>query len=159
MQTLDALVAVGLLVSLVLGAWRGLMFELISLAGWVLAFFAARFWGGDVASQLPLAGASAVLQQAVGFVVVFVGGVMASGLVAAGVKKLLAHAGLRPADRALGALFGLARGVLLALVCLVLAQMTPLRHTPAWSQSWSVPVGQAMLAGLQPILPAGWIPD
>ena len=38
-----------LLLSLVIGAWRGLVHELMSLAGWVAAFFVAQWLAQDVA--------------------------------------------------------------------------------------------------------------
>lgn len=37
-----------LALSMLLGAWRGLVFEVLSLAGWVLAFVVARWFAGDL---------------------------------------------------------------------------------------------------------------
>ena len=33
-----------LLASMVVGLWRGLVYEVLSLAGWVAAFFVAQWW-------------------------------------------------------------------------------------------------------------------
>ncbi|TXJ07919.1 MAG: CvpA family protein, partial [Alicycliphilus sp.] len=40
MAALDWVFLTVLAASLLIGAWRGLVFELLSLAGWVVAFFA-----------------------------------------------------------------------------------------------------------------------
>ena len=43
MSTIDLSLLVTLLASVVLGLWRGLVFEVLSVAGWVLAFLLAQW--------------------------------------------------------------------------------------------------------------------
>lgn len=43
-----------LLISLLVGVWRGLVVELMSLAGWVASFVLAQWLAGDVAQWLPV---------------------------------------------------------------------------------------------------------
>ena len=52
MAVLDGVLLGILLVSMLLGAWRGLVFELFSLIGWVAGFFIARLFAPDVAAWL-----------------------------------------------------------------------------------------------------------
>ena len=104
-----------LLVSMLIGAWRGLVYELLSLAAWVVAFFAAQWGAAEMADWLPLAQWQDSVRYAVGFAVVFVLVMFACSLLAWLVKKGIEAAGLRPADRSLGAVFGVLRGVLLLL--------------------------------------------
>ena len=61
-----------LLVSMLIGAWRGLVYELLSLAAWVVAFFAAQWGAAEMADWLPLAQWQDSVRYAVGFAVVFV---------------------------------------------------------------------------------------
>jgi membrane protein required for colicin V production len=70
------------------------------------------------------------------------------------VKKLTMAVGLRPVDRALGAVFGSVRGVLLLLVATVLVDMTPMKSDPAWQASVGAEVAVAVLRGLKPALPS-----
>jgi len=64
--------------------------------------------------------------------------------------------GLAPADRALGSLFGLVRGLLLVLVIVLLAGLTPLPRQPFWRDAFlSGPFETAALA-LRPHLPRAW---
>ena len=102
MPVLDWIFVAVLVVSLVVGAWRGLVYELLSVANWIAAFVLAQWFAPDVAQWLPLAGASEVVRYAVGFVAVFVASLFAGGLLAFLIRKLVAAVGLRPVDRVLG---------------------------------------------------------
>ena len=48
-----ALMAV-LLLSIAVGLWRGLVFEVLSLVGWVAAYIAAQAYASTVAPLLPV---------------------------------------------------------------------------------------------------------
>ena len=52
MAALDWLCIVVLVASLVIGAWRGLVYELLSLASWIVAFFLAQWFAADAAALL-----------------------------------------------------------------------------------------------------------
>lgn len=142
-----------LLVSVLVGAWRGLVFELISLASWIAAFVLAQWWAPAVGHWLPFEGGTEILRYGLGFVLVFIGTVFAGGLVAFVVKKLMAAVGLSPADRMLGALFGLLRGLVVILVLTVLAGMTPAVSALWWQESEGAKLAAAALHGLKPVLP------
>lgn len=148
-----ALMAV-LALSLLVGLWRGLVFEVLSLLGWIAAFFVAQWFAPDVAAWLPLSTASPPVRFAAAFVLTFVGAVFVAGLIAALVKKLVAAVGLRPVDRVLGGLFGLVRGIVLLLVATVAIEMTPLHTSAWWQESRGAPWLSAALQGLKPALPA-----
>lgn len=142
-----------LLVSLVLGAVRGLVQELVSLLGWVLAFVLARYWGASLGEVLPMGNASAPLRLAAGFAVVFVLTVFTAALLGWLARRLLVAVGMSAADRALGALFGGIRGLLLLLALVLVVGMTPLRAAPAWQVSVGVAWLSVVLKGLKPVLP------
>lgn len=59
MHALDWIFVGILTASLLIGAWRGLVFELLSLAGWVAAFLwrsgLPRMWGACCLLQMPIA--------------------------------------------------------------------------------------------------------
>jgi len=153
MAALDWIFLTVLAASLLVGAWRGLVFELLSLAGWVLAFFAAQWFAGDVGAWLPMGQADAAWRHVAGFALVFVGVVFACGLVAWLLKKLIEAVGLRPADRALGALFGVLRGLVLLLAVVLMAGWLQVQDAPWWKESQAAPMLQGALKGLRPVLP------
>lgn len=153
MPVLDWVFLAVLLASLLLGAWRGLVFELLSLVSWVVAFVLAQWLAPEAATWLPMTGATEMIRYAAGFVVVFIATVFAIGLVAWLVKKLVESVGLRPVDRVLGAMFGLVRGVVLLLAATVVMEMTPFKSSVWWQASVSVEVSRGALHGIKPMLP------
>ncbi|WP_363356715.1 CvpA family protein [Hydrogenophaga sp.] len=96
-----ALLAV-LLVSALVGLWRGLVYEVLSVAGWVLAFVLAQAWAEPVGMLLPMDGAAPPLRLAAGFAAVFIAVAFAAGLLSWLIKKMVESVGLRPVDRVLG---------------------------------------------------------
>lgn len=153
MAALDWIFLAVLLASLVLGVWRGLVYEVLSVLGWVAAFFLAQWLAPAAAAYLPLGGAAEPVRYAVGFVLVFIAAAFACGLVAWAVKKLVEAVGLRPVDRTLGAAFGLVRGLVLLLAAGVVVNMTPLQSGQWWRESTGAGVVTAALKGLKPVLP------
>ena len=140
--------------SLLLGLWRGIVQEVLSLAGWVAAFYVSQMHAPMAAAWLPMEGSSQMLRYAAGFVVVFIAVLVVTVLVSWMVKKLISAVGLGPLDRLLGSLFGLMRGVVILLAVTVLVGMTPMRETDAWKQAQGTQWLQQFLHVLKPVLPA-----
>ena len=153
MPVLDWIFLAVMAVSLVVGAWRGLVYETLSVVNWIAAFVLALWFAPAAAAWLPLANATEVVQYAAGFVVVFVACLFAGGLLAFLVRKLVAAVGLRPVDRVLGGAFGLVRGMIILLALTVLAGMTPLIKSPWWQESAGAGVCVVVLRVLKPVLP------
>lgn len=150
---IDLVVAVGLGVSVLVGAWRGLLTELLALLGWAVAYFAAQFLGPDTGLRLPVGEPGSRMNVLAGMVVVFVVTWLGWAVLSWGLTQILKASGLGGTDRMLGAVFGLMRGLLVALVVATLVQMTPLAQTGLWRSSRSVGWSQVLLEGLRPILP------
>lgn len=147
-----------LLASLVMGFWRGLVYEVLSLAGWVVAFVLAQWLASDVVAWLPIVqSAPASVQYAVAFALVFVVTVFAAGLVSWLIQKLVQTVGLRPVDRTLGAVFGLARGLVLLLALTVVLQLTGVSNDAWWARAQGPVWLQVVLVGLKPLLPASFV--
>jgi membrane protein required for colicin V production len=153
MVALDWVFVAVLVASLLLGAWRGLVYEVLSVASWIAAFIVAQWLAPDAAALLPMSGAAEPVRYAAGFVVVFIAVVFAGGLLAWLIKKLVEAVGLRPIDRTLGAAFGLLRGAVLLLALAVVVNMTPLKSGEWWTESTGAGVAIAALKGLKPVLP------
>ena len=135
MNWLDYAVLAVLGVSLVWSALRGVVREIMSLAGWVMAFLAASLFAGPLALALPAAIPGEPLRVLVAYVAIFVVVLVISGLTGLLLSKLVKVAGLGAADRLLGALFGLARGAVLVLVLALMAGLTSAPRQPFWRDS------------------------
>lgn len=154
MDAVDWILLAVLGVSVLLGLWRGLVREVISLAGWIAGFWIAQAWAPEAGAWLPLQGASEVLRYLAGFISVFLVVLIASVLLGWMISKMVSAVGLGLVDRFMGGVFGGLRGVVLLLTLAVVVSLTPVHTAPWWTGS---PVAQSLVHGLQtlkPVLPA-----
>ena len=154
MTGFDYVVSAIVLASVLLGAWRGVVGEIIALAAWVLAFFASKWWGSEVA-QVFFSGmiADPAIRLVAGWVAVFVGVLVLMALLRLAVRGLLKALGLSLSDRLLGILFGLARGLIIVLALVALGGMTSIPKEKWWRDAYfSAPLETAVLAGMP------WLP-
>jgi len=151
--TLDWIFLSVLGASFLLGVWRGLVYEVLSVLSWIAAFVVAQWLAPDAAALLPVQRAPEAGRYAVGFVVVFIAVVFAGALLAWITKKLVQSVGLRPVDRTLGAAFGLLRGAVLVLAVAVVINMSPARRAAWWIESKGAEVSLVVLKSLKPSLP------
>ena len=153
MSSTDWILSAILAASMLLGVWRGLVYEVLSVIGWIAAFVLAQWFSPTVAAQLPMESSGDTLRYAAAFILVFVASVFAAGLISALMKKLISAVGLRPVDRMLGAVFGLFRGVILLLAVSVVVHMTALQESKWWLESKGAPLLITLLKGSRPMLP------
>jgi membrane protein required for colicin V production len=147
------LTAIGiLLVSLGLGLWRGLVYEVLSLLGWPVAFVLSKTYAGSVANIMP--GAQESMRITLAYVAVFIFALIVWGVLTWLLSKLVKAVGLGWLDRVLGGLFGVLRGILVMLVLVWLAGLTNIPDYPVWQQAKSSKVAEDAA-----LLTKVWLPD
>jgi membrane protein required for colicin V production len=119
-------------ISILLSIMNGFVREILSLASWVVAFVVAQMFASEVAQLLPAALTNPSLRLFAGFLGVFLAVLVAMTLLAMALSGLIKSAGLGFADRALGAVFGLVRGLAIVMIAVLLAGLTALPRQPAW---------------------------
>jgi membrane protein required for colicin V production len=142
-----------LLLSFVVGLWRGFVLEVLALLGWVVAYFAAMALAPTWARHLPIGEADSSLSFAAGFALAFIVVLVGWGLASRLLRLLINATPLRGADRVLGAAFGLLRGMLLLLALASVVALTPAATSPEWHRSQGVQWLAVALQGLKPLLP------
>ena len=142
-----------LLVSVLIGIVRGFLFELLSLLGWVAAWFAAQWLAPQVAHWLPVGTPGSALNLGAAFALTFIAALILWTLAARLLRLVLHATPLSLPDRFLGALFGALRGIVLLLALAIVVGLTPLAKSPAWQQSRGAHWLHAALHGLKPLLP------
>jgi membrane protein required for colicin V production len=154
MTVFDYAVLAVLAVSVLLGLWRGVVSEILALVAWVAAFLVARAEAAEVANWLAAQIAEPALRLAAAYVLVVVAVLLVFAALRLVLKLLLKAVGLGVLDRLLGGAFGALRGVLVVLVAVLVAGMTPLPKMEWWREaSLSPPLETAVLAA-KPWLPA-----
>jgi membrane protein required for colicin V production len=152
----DAALLAALALSALIGLFRGLTFELLSLAGWFAAWFAALWFGPLLGGYLPIGEAGSTLNRVAAFASAFVIVLLLWGLGARAIARLVRATPLRPLDRLLGAAFGLARGVLVLLALTAVLAYTPLGRAAAWQESQGAAwLGELRRVVLSWVSPAG----
>ena len=162
MAATDWILIAALAASMLLGALRGLVYEVLSVMGWIAAFLLAQWFSPDVAEKLPMQNSGEALRYAAAFVLVFIASVFLAGLISALMKKIISVVGLRPVDRMMGAIFGLFRGLIFLLALSVVVHMTALQESDWWLESQGGPMLMTLLKGLRPMLPekfGAYLPD
>ena len=153
---IDPCLAAILVVSVLVGVLRGFVFEVLSLAGWVVAWLAAQAVAPAVAPQLPVGAPASLLNHVVAFALVFFAVLIVWGLLARLVRGLVRATPLRAIDRLLGAAFGLLRGGLVLLAVAAVVGLTGTAQSPAWRGSALAGGLDALLREIKPwVMPAG----
>jgi membrane protein required for colicin V production len=150
----DIALALFLAVSVLVGLVRGVVFELLSLAGWFVAYLAGRLLTPSFETYLHIGNPGSALNHIVTFACVFVITLALWALGARLIRNLIRATPLSPIDRVLGAGFGLLRGVVVLVVVAVVVSVSPLQRSPAWQRSQGAVWLQALLQELRPLLPA-----
>ena len=139
--------------SVLLSIFRGFVREVLALAAWVIAFIAAGLLGNIVAGWLATTISDESVRVLVAFVAVFVATLISMSLIALAVSGLMRKAGLGLEDRVLGSFFGLARGMLIVMLLVLLAGLTGLPRQPAWTDAMLSAPLEALAGAAKPWLP------
>ena len=150
----DLALAFVLLLSVIIGLWRGLVYELLSLVGWVVAFVVSQAYGAAVSVWLPLGAAGSLTRLAFAYGVTFIATLIVWTLLAKLVRLMISATPLSVLDRVLGCVFGFGRGVVILLVVALVVSHTPLSREPAWEASYGARWLGMALQALQPMWPS-----
>ncbi len=113
MQTYDVFMLAVIVLTALFGAWKGMAWQLASLASLVVSCMVATRFSGELA---PYISQQEPWNRFVAMLVLYVATSAAIWLAFRLVAGLIDRVQLRDFDRQMGALFGLAKGVLLCLV-------------------------------------------
>lgn len=127
-----------LALSVVIGLWRGLIAEVMALACWAAAFWLAWMFGDKLAANFTSIDVPSV-RLLLGYGLCFLAVLIVGALLAFVLRKLIAGSGLSGTDRLFGMLFGLARGVLVVVLAVLMLGFTPFPRDPWWRQSTLLP--------------------
>lgn len=135
MNWADYLILVLITLSALIGLWRGLLREVISLATWAAAIAIAFLFAEDGAAHLIPYIDIPSLRIAAAFSGLFLATLLLGGLVGILASQLVQYTGLTGTDRVLGMAFGLARGAAVVALLVLAAGLTPLPKDPWWQQA------------------------
>lgn len=141
-------------VSALFGLMRGLLATVLGVLNWLLAGAAAFYYGERAALLLAGQAQPSAGDYAGGYLLVFVGVLLAASLVGRLLRGVVdATVLLKWPDRLLGLALGLLRGVLFAVLAVLLLGFTSMREEAGWRHSSVLPWLQPMADKLREKLP------
>lgn len=144
MSWIDICVVLIVAVSALIGLYRGLTKELISLATLIVAFWLALRYSKELAAWLPLSLDRASftivdmnfdfsnLRIGIAFLMLLVFTLFAGALLNFVIGHLIARRSLHVADRLVGLVFGVVRGAAIVIALVMAAGLTRFPETPWW---------------------------
>jgi membrane protein required for colicin V production len=149
MVWVDYLILGTLGLSTAFGIWRGFVKEALSLAAWVLAFWAALAYGSTLAGKLEGSVGGGGFATVLAFLILFVGVLVIGAVINHFVAKGIQASGLKPFDSLLGGVFGFVRGVGLVAILLLFAGQLHADRSDAWQHSKFVPYFKPVVGWLR----------
>ena len=146
LTTLDIILLVVSVLSIVLGLWRGLVRTLFGLAAWAVSLIASPFLAQFLSQRFEWSWA---LSLGLSFLAIFI----ATRLVGSMTARALVRVGLSSVDRLLGALFGAARALLVITLLATIAHSFKLDRTLTWREAVCAPLLDGIVQWVEPMLP------
>ena len=152
---LDCLIVLVIIVSAGYAAWRGFLWETLTIFAWVAAAFACLYFGPYIIpltrSMIAQPWLASLVAYAGVFLVVFIPLAFMSHRFSESVK----HSPIGPLDRAAGVAFGVVRGlVVVGLAYLAFTYFVPIRNQPHWlTEARLLPMVQSTSEVLLSVVP------
>jgi len=153
MNWVDYAILAILVVSAGISVLRGFLREAISLLGWVLAFWLALTFADDIGALFAGHISQPAMRHGVAFFAIVVVSLVGTAIVMYLVRLIIDKTEITGTDRALGIVFGIARGIVIVAILVLLAGLTEVPKDPWWRESTFLPHFQVLAVELQSLLP------
>jgi membrane protein required for colicin V production len=152
---LDCLIVLVIVVSAGYAAWRGFLWETLTIFAWVAAAFACLYFGPYIIPLTRSLVAQAWLASLFAYVAVFLAVFIPFAFMSHRFSESVKHSPIGPLDRAAGVAFGVVRGlVIVGLAYLAFTFFVPIRQHPRWlTEARLLPVVQSTADVLLSIVP------
>jgi membrane protein required for colicin V production len=144
------IIALSALISLI----RGFVKESISLISWIIAGIIAFRYFSPMSELLEPYLSSPMVRSVTAFAILFVSTLLVGAIVNFIMSQLVSKTGLSGTDKALGVVFGAARGVLIVTLVVLLASLTPMPESEWWQDSAMVGFFEQLGEWVKGIIPA-----
>lgn len=142
-------------ISLIIGLSRGFIKEAFSLVIWILAIWVGLCFSREFSRFLEQSISYPSARIAASFAILFVMTLVLGGMISFLLGVLVDKTGLTGTDRFAGMIFGIARGMVVVAVIIMLAGLTPLPEDSWWKESKLIPPFQSLAIWLRGHIPSG----
>jgi membrane protein required for colicin V production len=135
MSVVDIFIIVTVVISLLIGLFRGFIREILSLLSWLGALWLGYAYATLGASYLEPYITQPPLRVVVAFAAIFIVALIGFSIISYLLYRLLSIAGVSGVDRSLGMLFGLVRGFVIVALLILAATFMDFTSQPWWKDS------------------------
>lgn len=153
MSFLDIGIILVVLISLLIGLFRGFIREILSLFSWIAAIWIAYNFATTGAQYLEPYIDQTPLRIVISFAGIFVTALIVFSIVSYLLYRILSIAGVSGIDRSLGTLFGLIRGVVIVGLLILAAHFMDFSSQPWWKESILVGYFEPITEFIRSLLP------
>lgn len=154
MSMVDYAIIGVVLVSTLISLVRGFVKEVLSLLTWIAAFVIAMGFSQSASVLIPSAVDIPSARVALAFLALFILVLILGGIINWVISTLVNKTGLSGTDRSVGMVFGLARGVFIISVLVLLAELTAMPKEAWWQSSLFIPQFMIVADWIHALLPA-----
>lgn len=133
----DIIIVSAIVISVIIGLMRGLIKESLSLVTWIIAIVLAVLFTQQLAVYMTFTKVE-FIRSVVAFFIIFVSVVLIGSIVNFFIGKVVRKTPFSAPDRALGAIFGLLRGVVIVTIMVLLGGLTQIPQVDWWQESTSI---------------------
>lgn len=141
------------IVSILIGLFRGFVKEALSLVNWVLAIWMGVIFHEKTSAWFVNLIENETIRSIAAFGVVFVFMLFIGSIITYFISLMVRKSGLGGTDRLLGIVFGITRGIFLVGLTLTVVSYSTLKEQPWWQDSVIIPRFKPLMAWLNDIVP------
>ena len=129
----DCLIVLIIVVSAGYAAWRGFIWETLTIFAWAAAAFSCLYFGPYLVPMAKSLVSTAWLASIIAYVAVFLAVFIPFAFMSHHFSQSVKNSPIGPLDRAAGIAFGVVRGmVIVGLAYMAFTYFVPIRHQPRW---------------------------
>lgn len=153
MTSFDYAVLIIIGISIVISMMRGAVREMLSIIGWIAAFYVAKTYATQLITLLPQDIPNDQLRVLAAFLILFLGVLLVVALLSIALSSIINKIGLSWLNRFFGALFGFAKGLFIVCVLVFLAGLTSFPQDNRWTNSMFSSPLEALVKTALPWMP------
>ena len=152
---IDCLIVLVIVVSAGYAAWRGFIWETLTIFAWAAAAFACLYFGPYIIPLTRSLVHAEWLASLLAYAAVFLGVFIPLAFIVSRFSETVKHSPIGPLDRVAGVAFGVVRGlVIVAMAYLAFTYFVPIRNQPRWlTEARLLPIVQTSADVLLSLVP------
>ncbi|MEC9361706.1 MAG: CvpA family protein [Sinimarinibacterium flocculans] len=144
-------------ISVLLGVWRGLTREVLSLLTWIAAFVVAWMFHRPAAAMIAPYIPDPVLSMAAACAGVFLLALLVGALLTHLLVTVVRESGFSPADRTLGGGLGMVRAVIVVSLFVLVGGRMGAAEAGWWQESALIGQFEPLAQGFANVMPEAWL--